>query len=70
MIKDFQTKENRLKKQSNYDFKLADSDDFFGFSKSERMTISDILVHTAIAIVGLILGWFIISAFLSLTPNI
>jgi hypothetical protein len=71
MIKDFQTRENRLKKRDySADFRLADNDDFFGFNANEKMPFTYWVKVTAIAIAIFPVLYAIVWLFLAITPNI
>ena len=68
MIQDFATKKQRLtKKDNSADFRLADSDDFFGFDGTPQFDNWD---YFAVAIIAVPVLWFIVYTFLALTPNI
>jgi hypothetical protein len=70
MIKDFQTRKNRLtKKDPSADFRLADNDDFFGFSQEEegQFTLTQLILAV---VLGLPVLYAIVWLFLAITPNI
>jgi hypothetical protein len=67
-MQDFQTRENRLKKRDySADFRLADNDDFFGFSQQREFTL---LEMAGLLLVGLPVLYAIVWLFLAITPNI
>ena len=70
MFKDLQSRENRLKrKDPSADFRLADNDDFFGFSKEEEgdLTLTQVILGV---VIGLPVLYAIVWLFLAITPNI
>jgi hypothetical protein len=69
MIQDYQNKKGRLTKRDyKADFKLADSDDFFGFNIKEIQKSYWKQILIAIVVSGLLYGMLYI--LLALTPNI
>jgi hypothetical protein len=70
MIQDYKTAKDRLNKVDySEDFRLADSDDFFGFQAEDEdgLTLAQVIVTLTIG-VPVLFG--IVYLFLSLTPNI
>ncbi len=68
-MKDYQTKKGRLtKKDYSADFRLADNDDFFGFSEQQGQFTSTQLILTVL--IGIPVMWAILWVLLTLTPNI
>lgn len=68
MITDYNTKAKRLsKKDYSADFRLADNDDFFGFSHQEGFTLKQTVLAL---IIGLPVLYGIVYVLLAMTPNI
>ena len=68
MLTDYNTKKKRLtKKDPSADFRLADSDDFFGFNETPK---NDYLKYIAVAVIALPVLWLIVYTLLTMTPNI
>lgn len=69
MIQDFVNKKQRLtKKDPSADFRLADNDDFFGYSQNEEgFTATQVVLAV---IIGLPTLYAIIWLLLAITPNI
>jgi len=69
MIQDFQTKQGRLTKRDySADFRLADSDDFYGFdSKQEGFTLKQTVLGL---VIGLPVLYAIVWVLLAMSPNI
>jgi hypothetical protein len=69
MITDYVNRKQRLsKKDPSADFRLADNDDFFGFSKEEgHLTKTQLILAV---VIGLPFLWLVVSSLLALTPNI
>ena len=71
MLTDYNTKKKRLtKKDLSADFRLADSDDFFGFISESKSTLLDWIKRIAITILVLAVGYVFLYFVLALTPNI
>jgi hypothetical protein len=67
---DFATKKQRLTKQKpKADFRLADNDDFYGYSKEEEgdLTLTQLILAV---VLGLPVLYAIVWLFLEITPNI
>lgn len=65
MIKDFQTRGNRLRRTDNgADFRLADNDDFFGFSSEELDARDSVLKNRLTVFFGIVvlvcLAWAVL----------
>ena len=63
MFTDYTKRENRLKKKDySVDFRLADNDDFFGFSEiKQNTTITDIVL----TVLGLVVLWVLLVVWFS-----
>jgi hypothetical protein len=68
-FKDFSNKKSRLTKRDySADFRLADSDDFFGFdSKEEGFTLKQTVLGL---VIGLPVLYAIVWVLLAMSPNI
>lgn len=70
MFTDYVTRKQRLsKKQPSADFRLADSDDFFGFKKEEQgdLTLTQMILGV---VIGLPVLYIVLVTLFAITPNI
>ena len=62
-MKDFQTKSGRLtKSKPEADFRLADSDDFFGFDGNESGSTGELIWLVSACVLALLAGYYIYQA--------